>query len=64
MASKRLNKFAAKVGAAAGKADRTAHKFAKAGGVAQHEMKNIVKQIAALQAQLLKTHKRLKKALA
>jgi hypothetical protein len=61
--NKRLNKFAVKVGTAAGKADRAAHKFAKAGGVAQEELKDIAKQVAALQAQLMKTHKRLKKAL-
>jgi seryl-tRNA synthetase len=64
MANKRLNKIAARIGAAAGKADRTAHKFAKAGGVAQEELKAIAKQVEALQKQLRKTTVRLKKTLA
>jgi hypothetical protein len=51
------------IGAAMGKADRTAHKVAKAGVLAKGELEDISKQIDALKRQLLKTTKRLKKAL-
>ena len=59
----RLTKAAVKIGAAMGKADRTAHKVAKAGVLAKSELEDISKQIDALKRQLLKTTKRLKKAL-
>jgi predicted nucleic acid-binding Zn-ribbon protein len=60
----RLNKAAAKIGSAIGKADRTAHKVAKAGVVAKAELAAISKQVEALKKQLQKTTKRLKRALA
>ncbi len=59
----RLKNAAMKIGAAMGKADRTAHKVAKAGVLAKGELEDISKQIDALKRQLLKTTKRLKKAL-
>ena len=59
----RLTKTAMKIGAAMGKADRTAHKVARAGVLAKSELEDISKQIDALKRQLLKTTKRLKKAL-
>ncbi len=59
----RLTRAAVKIGAAMGKADRTAHKVAKAGVLAKSELEDISKQIDALKRQLLKTTKRLKKAL-
>ncbi len=59
----RLQRVAVGIGAAVGKADRTAHKVAKAGVLAKKELKDISKQIDALKAQLQKTTKRLRKAL-
>ena len=59
-----LKKAASNIGAAIGKADRAAHKVAKAGVIARSELEDIGKQIDALKRQLLKTTKRLKKALA
>jgi hypothetical protein len=59
-----LKRAAVKIGSAIGKADRTAHKVAKAGAVAKEELDEISKQIDRLKRQLLKTTKRLKKALA
>jgi hypothetical protein len=59
----RLTRAAVKIGAAMGKADRTAHKVAKAGVMAKSELEDISKQIDALKRQLLKTTKRLKNAL-
>jgi hypothetical protein len=59
----RLKKAAMRIGAAMGKADRTAHKVAKAGALAKGELEDISKQIDGLKRQLLKTTKRLKKAL-
>jgi len=46
-----------------GKADRTAHKVAKAGVLAKKELEDISKQVDGLKKQLLKTTKRLQKAL-
>jgi hypothetical protein len=46
-----------------GKADRTAHKVAKAGVVAKKELAAISKQVEALKQQLQKATKRLKHAL-
>ncbi|MDR3722220.1 MAG: hypothetical protein WB949_14840 [Candidatus Acidiferrales bacterium] len=60
----RLTNAAKKIGAAIGRADRTAHKVAKAGVMAKGELENISKQVDALKKQLVKTTKRLKKALA
>ncbi len=59
-----LNRAAVRIGSAIGKADRTAHKVAKAGAIAKEELDSISKQIDRLKRQLLKTTKRLKKALA
>ena len=59
-----LTKVAVKIGTAVGKADKTAHKFAKAGVLAKSELDDIAKQVEALKRQLLKTSRKLKKALA
>jgi predicted nucleic acid-binding Zn-ribbon protein len=59
----RLKKAAVNIGTAIGRADRTAHKVAKAGVVAKHELEAISKQVEALKKQLQKTTKRLKHAL-
>ncbi len=56
----RLTKVAVKIGSAMGKADRTAHKIARAGRVARRELQDISKHVEALKRQLLKTTKRLK----
>jgi len=64
MAQHRLKKAAQKIGAAIGKADRTAHKVARAGVIARGELDDIAKQVEALKKQLVKTSKKLKKALA
>ncbi len=65
MASKnKITKAAGKIGAAIGKADRTAHKIAKAGIIAKGELDDISKQVEALRRQLVKTTKKLKRALA
>lgn len=58
-----LTKAAENIGAAMGRADRTAHKVAKAGVVAKKELAAISKQVEALKKQLRKTTKRLKHAL-
>jgi polyhydroxyalkanoate synthesis regulator phasin len=58
-----LTKAAVKIGAAMGRADRTAHKVAKAGVVAKKELAAISKQVEALKKQLQKTTKNLKRAL-
>jgi predicted nucleic acid-binding Zn-ribbon protein len=63
MAKNRLKYAAKKIGAAIGKADRTAHKVARAGVLAKSELEDISKQVDALKQQLMKTTKRLKKAL-
>jgi len=59
----RLKQVAARIGAAVGRADRKAHQVAKAGVIAKKELQDISKQVDALKRQLLKTTKRLKKAL-
>jgi hypothetical protein len=59
----KLNQAAVRIGAAMGKADRTAHKVAKAGVVARKELAAISKQVEALKQQLQKATKRLKHAL-
>jgi predicted nucleic acid-binding Zn-ribbon protein len=60
----RLRQVAVKIGAAVGRADRTAHKVAKAGVLAKKELEDISKQVEALKRQLRKTTKRLRRALA
>jgi hypothetical protein len=64
MAKNRLKAAAKKIGTAIGRADRTAHKVAKAGVLAKGELEDISKQVDALKKQLVKTTKKLKKALA
>ena len=59
----RLTQVAQKIGGAIGRADRAAHKVAKAGVLAKGELEAISKQVEALKKQLQKTTKRLKKAL-
>jgi predicted nucleic acid-binding Zn-ribbon protein len=59
----KLTRVAVRIGTAMGKADRTAHKVAKAGLVAKEELEDISKQVEALKRQLQKTTKRLKHAL-
>jgi seryl-tRNA synthetase len=59
----KLNKAAVRIGAVMGKADRTAHKVAKAGVIAKKELAAISKQVEALKQQLQKATKRLKHAL-
>jgi hypothetical protein len=59
----RLTQAAERIGSVVGKADRTAHKVAKAGVVAKKELAAITKQVEALKKQLQKTTKRLQHAL-
>jgi hypothetical protein len=59
----KLKQVAENIGAAVGRADRTAHKVAKAGVLAKAELEAISKQVDALKRQLQKTTKRLKHAL-
>jgi hypothetical protein len=60
----RLTQAAERIGTVMGRADRTAHKVAKAGVVAKKELAAISKQVEVLKKQLQKTTKRLKRALA
>ena len=59
----RLTKVAEGIGGAMGKADRAAHKIAKAGVLAKKELGEISKQVDAMKRQLQKATKRLRKAL-
>ena len=59
----KLTQVAVKIGGSLGKADRAAHRVAKAGGIAKKELDDIAKQVDALKRQLQKTTKRLKAAL-
>ena len=63
MARNRFKSAAKKIGAAMGKADRTAHKVARAGVVAREELIQLSKQVESLKRQVQKTTKRLKNAL-
>jgi hypothetical protein len=63
MAKNQLKQAAKKIGAAMGKADRTARKVAKAGMVAKEELVQLSKQVESLKRQLQKTTKRLRSAL-
>jgi len=63
MAKNQLKQAARKIGAAMGKADRTARKVAKAGLVAREELVQLSKQVDSLKRQLQKTTKRLRSAL-
>ena len=60
----KLRKAAVRIGAAVGRADRTAQKVHKASVVARQELDSLTQQIDALKRQLVKTTKRLRKALA
>jgi hypothetical protein len=59
----KLKQVAVGIGTAIGRADRTAHKVAKAGALAKEELADISKQVDALKRQLQKTTKRLRRAL-
>lgn len=59
----KLTQAAEKIGAVVGRADRAAHKVARAGVVAKKDLAAISKQVEALKKQLQKTTKRLKHAL-
>jgi hypothetical protein len=59
----RLTRAAETIGTVVGRADRTAHKVAKAGVLARKELAAITKQVEALKNQLQKTTKRLRHAL-
>jgi len=63
MAKSGLTRTAETIGGAIGRADRTAHKVAKAGAVAKKELEALTKEIDSLKKRLLKTTKRLQKAL-
>jgi uncharacterized protein YceH (UPF0502 family) len=54
MAKSRLNKVASSIGAAVGRADRRAHKMAKAGALAKKELDALAKDVAALKRRLEK----------
>ncbi len=59
----KLTAAAAKIGTVVGRADRTAHKVAKAAKAAREELADLTKQVEALGRQLKKTSKRLRRAL-
>jgi hypothetical protein len=59
----KLTQVAVKIGAAVGRADRTAHKVAAAGLIAKQELKEISKEVETLRRQLRASTKRLKRAL-
>jgi prefoldin subunit 5 len=63
MAKSRLTKVAEGIGGAIGRADRTAHKVAKAGVVAKKELDELSKEVEALKKRLQKTARRLQRAL-
>ena len=59
----KMTRVAEKIGSAVGRADRAAHKVAKAGVIAKKELEDISTQVEALKRQLLKTTRRLRRAL-
>ena len=59
----RLTKAAVKIGTAVGRADRTAHKMARAAMVAREEIADLSKQVEKLAGDLKKASKRVKRAL-
>jgi HPt (histidine-containing phosphotransfer) domain-containing protein len=59
----RLEGTAVKIGTTVGKADRTAHKIAKAARIAKEELLQLAKQMEALRQQFKKSSERLKRAL-
>ncbi|HXZ13534.1 MAG TPA: hypothetical protein VEG64_14195 [Candidatus Sulfotelmatobacter sp.] len=64
MAKSRFDQAAAKIGAAVGRADRTARKLKKAGVVAKKELEQISKEVESLKRRLQKSAQRLKRAMA
>ena len=58
-----LQAAAVKIGAALGRADRTARTVGKAVQVAREELSELTKQVEALARELKKTRKRLKRAI-
>ncbi len=64
MAKSRFDEAAAKIGAAVGRADRTARKLKKAGVVAKKELEQISKEVESLKRRLQKSAQRLKRAMA
>jgi hypothetical protein len=63
MAKSRLTKVAESIGGAIGRADKTAHKVARAGIVAKKELEELSKEVDSLKRRLEKATKRLRKAL-
>jgi seryl-tRNA synthetase len=63
MAKSKLTKVAEGIGGAIGRADRTAHKVAKAGLVAKKELEELSKEVDSLKKRLQKATKRLQHAL-
>jgi uncharacterized protein YceH (UPF0502 family) len=59
----RLTKVATSIGAAVGRADRTAHKMAKAGALAKKELDALAKDVAALKRRLERATGHLRHAL-
>ena len=59
----KMTRVAERIGTAVGRADRTAHKVAKAGVIAKKELEHISRQVEVLKRQLLKSTRRLKRAL-
>ncbi|MGA7623622.1 MAG: hypothetical protein WB630_18235 [Candidatus Acidiferrales bacterium] len=59
----RLTKVGEVIGTAIGRADRTAHKVAKAGLVAKKELEGLSKEVDSLKKRLTKATKRLQHAL-
>jgi hypothetical protein len=59
----RLTKVANTIGAAVGRADRRAHKMAKAGVLAKKELDSLAKDVVALKRRLEKATAHLRSAL-
>jgi hypothetical protein len=59
----KLKNAAVTIGAAAGKADRTAHRVAEASVIARNELTALMKQVESLKKQLEKSSARLRRAL-
>ncbi len=56
-----LTSAAVKIGAAIGRAERTAHKVGKAAQLAREELTELTKQVKALARDIKKTAKRLRR---
>jgi hypothetical protein len=59
----KLQTTAIRIGTAVGKADRTAHKVARATKVARQELVDLMKQVESLRRQLEKSAARLRRLL-